>query len=456
MKVQIPPILLRWDYFKISMETKQVFKNAKWIIACKIVQSVIQLIIGMITARYLGPSNYGLISYAASIVAFFLPVMRLGLNAILVRELVEAPEKEGKILGTSLFMNILSSIFCIIGVSAFSFVANRDSTEAVIVCILYSTSIFFAAIEMLQYWFQYKLLSKYSSISMLGAYIAVSLYKIFLLVTGKSIYWFALSHSVEYGLIGLLLLWIYISKRGARLSFSASLAKEMLGRSKHYILSAMMVVIFQNTDHIMLTAMSGTAENGFYSAAITSVGVVQFVYIAITDSFRPLILSAKKENQIFYERNISRLYGIIIYLSLAQSIFFTLLARFIIGILYGEHYIAAVPVMQILTWYLAFSYMGVVRNIWLLAEEKQKYLPLINLSGVAVNILINAVLIPKFGACGAAFASFITQVFANFILGFVFKPIKENNRLLLKGINPRFFFSELKAVIGEVLGKKIK
>ncbi len=436
------------------METKQVFKNAKWIIVCRIMQSVIQLVIGMITARYLGPSNYGLISYAASIAAFFLPVMKLGLNATLVRELVEAPEKEGKILGTSLFLNLLSSVFCIIGVSAFSYVANRNSTEAVIVCILYSTSIFFAAIEMLQYWFQYKLLSKYSSLSMLGAYIAVSLYKAFLLVTGKNIYWFALSHSVEYGLIGILLLIIYVAKRGDRLSFSASLAKEMLSRSKHYILSAMMVVIFQNTDHIMLTAMSGTVENGYYSAAITSVGVVQFVYIAITDSFRPLILSAKKENEALYEKNVSRLYGIIIYLSLAQSVFFTFLAKPIISILYGAQYMSAVPVMQTLTWYLAFSYMGVVRNIWLLAEERQKHLPLINLSGVAVNVLINAILIPKFGAVGAAFASLSTQAFTNFILGFIFAPVRENNRLLLKGINPRFFFPELRVIIGEVFGKK--
>ena len=436
------------------METKQVFKNAKWIIICRIIQSVLQLIIGMITARYLGPSNYGLISYAASVVAFFLPVMRLGLSSTLVREFVEAPDKEGKILGTSLVMNMLSGIFCIIGVSAFSFIANRNSSEAVLVCILYSTSIFFAAIEMVQYWFQYKLLSKYSSITMLGAYALVSLYKIFLLVTGKSIYWFALSHSVEYGLIGIMLLLIYKAKRGERLVFSASLAKEMLIRSKHYILSAMMVVIFQNTDHIMLTSISGTAENGFYSAAITSVGVVQFVYIAITDSFRPLILSAKKEDNVFYEKNISRLYGIIIYLSLAQSIFFSLFAKPIIYVLYGADYYEAVPVMQILAWYLAFSYMGVIRNIWLLAEEKQKYLPLINLSGVVLNVLINAILIPKFGAIGAAFASFITQFFTNFILGFILNPVKENNKLLLRGINPHFFFPELKEIMGEVFGKK--
>ena len=436
------------------METKRVFKNAKWIIICKAAQSVIQLIIGMITARYLGPSNYGLINYAASIVAFFLPVMKLGFDAILVKELIENPEKEGEILGTSLFMNIASSIFCIMGVSAFAYVANPDSTETILVCVLYSTSIFFAAIEMLQYWFQYKLMSKYSSLAMLGAYIVVSLYKIYLLASGKSVYWFALSHSVEYGLIGFTLVIIYMKKGKARFSVSFSLAKEMFSRSKYYILSAMMVIIFQNTDHIMLTNMSGNKENGFYSAAITSVGVAQFVYMAIIDSFRPLILSDKKENQSDYEKNISRLYGIIVYMSLAQSIFFTIFAKLIIKVLYGAEYMAAVPVLQILIWYLAFSYMGSVRNIWLLAEKKQKYLPLINLLGVAANVIINAILIPKFGAVGAAFASFVTQAFANFGLGFIFPPIKDSNRLLLRGINPKFFIAEFKVIMGEILKRK--
>ena len=77
------------------MKQKQVFNNAKWIIVCKIAQSLIQLIVGMLCARYLGPSNYGLINYAASIVAFVLPIMRLGFDSTLVRELIENPENEG-------------------------------------------------------------------------------------------------------------------------------------------------------------------------------------------------------------------------------------------------------------------------------------------------------------------------------------------------------------------------
>ncbi len=431
------------------MKSKQVINNAKWIIVCKIAQSILQLIIGMISARYLGPSNYGLINYASSVVAFALPIMKLGLDATLVHELVESPEREGEIMGTSLLLNVISGILCIGGVTVFSWLTNMGETETLIVCILYSISIFFAALEMIQYWFQYKLLSKYSSVIMLFAYLFVSAYKIFLLATAKSVYWFALSHSVEYGVIGILLILFYKKNGGGSLSFSFARAKKMLSKSKHYILAALMVIVIQNTDHIMLTSMIGKAENGYYAAAITAASVAQFVFTAIIDSFRPVILASKKNNDNEFENNIARLYGVIIYLSFAQSLLFTIFAPVIINLLYGIEYAAAVPVLQILTWYRAFSFMGTIRNIWLLAEEKQKYLPFINLVGVLTNIALNAVAIPFWGACGAATASLITQVAMNFLFGFVFKPIKQNNVLLLRGTTPKYLVREIKLFIQE-------
>ena len=84
------------------MNFKLIFNNAKWIIICKVLQSLLQLIIGMFCARYLGPSKYGLINYAASIFAFVLPITRLGFDASLVNEYIRHPEKEGEIMGTGI------------------------------------------------------------------------------------------------------------------------------------------------------------------------------------------------------------------------------------------------------------------------------------------------------------------------------------------------------------------
>ncbi len=429
------------------MSNNKVFNNAKWIIICRIAQSLLQFVVGMLCARYLGPSNYGIINYAASVVAFVLPVMQLGLQSTLVQELVEHPEQEGKVMGTSLLMDMVSSVFCIFMVGGFVAFANRGETDTFIVCILYSLSLFFRAFELLQYWFQYKLKSKYPSIVMLLAYIAVSLYRIFLLVTAKSVYWFALVNTLDYTIIGAALLVIYIKQGAPRLEFSFSLSKKLFERSKFYILASMMVTLFQNTDHIMLKLMSGDAENGFYTAAITSAGVFQFVYMAIVDSMRPVILKCKKENSTEYEKNISRLYCITTYMALIQGIGFTVFSKLIIWVLYGQEYMASVNVLRILVWYIAFSYMGVVRNIWILAEGKHKILWKLNLAGALMNVVINLLLIPHFGAAGAAAASLLTQFFTNFILGFIIKPIRQCNRLLINGMDPRMLLFLFKKII---------
>lgn len=434
------------------MKTNRVVNNAKWIVLCKLAQSVLQLVVGMISARYLGPSNYGLINYAASIVAFAIPIMRLGFDATLVREYVEAPDRENEITGTSLLLNLISGVVSTVGVFVFSAVTNGNDRTAVIVCGLYSLSLIFAAAEMIQYWFQYKLLSKYSSMVMLCAYFVVSAYKIFLLSTQKSVYWFAVSHSVEYGVIAICLYIVY-RKKGGSLRFSRSLAKSLLKNSRHYILAALMLVLIQNTDHIMLTWMVGTKENGFYAAAIAAAGIFQFVYTAILDSCRPVILADKKEGAETYALNMTRLYSLTLYLSFAQSVVFTIAGKLIIGILYGSDYGDAVPVFRILVWFLAFAMMGSVRNVWILAEQKQKYLWVINLSGAVFNVLLNSVLIKPFGACGAAFASLLTQIFANFILGFLWKPLRENNRYILNGLKPKFAYEEAKKLCDVFLKK---
>jgi len=414
----------------------RVLKNASWIIGCKIVQSLINLVIGLITARYLGPSNYGIISYVASVVAFAMPLMQLGLKNTLVKEFVQTPNEDGKILGTALVINIISSIFCMVGSVAFVMVANAGETETILVCALYSLTLLFNATEMTQYWFQSKLLSKYPSIASLCAYIVVALYKIFLLVTQKNIAWFALSNVLDYFLISVILMIIYKKISNQRLSVNWRLGRQMLSRSKYYIIPSLMVIIFQHTDRIMIKLMLGETETGYYSAAITCIGITGFVFGAVIDTARTVILEEKARNQEMYEKRVIQLYSIITYMSLAQSIGMTLLAKPLVIFLYGVEYTKTAGILAVAVWYITFGHYGSVRNIWILAEDKQKYLTAINVVGAIANVILNLCLIPILGGIGAAIASVITQFATNVVIGFIVRPLRENNRLMLKGLNP--------------------
>lgn len=429
------------------MRGNRVINNVKWVVICKTIQSITQLVIGMLTARYLGPDNYGLINYAKSVIAFAVPFMRLGLDITLTKELVDSPEQQDQVVGTALTMEMLSSLICLGAVIGFVSVFNCGEPQTIAVCVLYGISLFFQAVELIQHWFHSNLKSKYPSIAALISYGVVSIIKIYFLISAKSVYWFAIVYSIEYGIVGLLLLIQYFRKEKRSLKFSFPLAKKMYSRGKYYIWAALMVSMFQNTDHVMLKLMVGNDENGYYTAAITAVGVVQFVYMAIIDSVRVVILENKKNDEVAYQRNLSGLYGLITYMSLIQSISFIVLAKVIINILYGSEYMAAVPILRILVWYVAFSFMGIIRNVWILAEEKQSILWKINLIGALLNVLLNAVMIPIWGACGAAMASVLTQICTNFLLGFIYKPLRGNNRLMLSGMHPRAVLDALKSII---------
>ncbi len=418
------------------MLQNKVFRNASWIIAGKIAQSVLNLVITMLTARYLGPSNYGLVSYAASIVAFAVPIMQLGLNNTLVQETVHHPEEEGKLYGTAIFMSACSSLACIVGVISFSLVANAGETDTLIVCALYSLLLFFQALDLIEYWFQAKYLSKYAAVVSLCAYALVSAYKVFLLVTEKSVYWFAVSYALDYLLIALALLIIYRRLGGMRLSLSRTVARRLWEKSRYYILSGLMVTVFLQTDKIMLKLMINEAATGFYTVAVSAAGMTSFVFAAIIDSARPAIFESQGVSEEAFEKNISRLYAVIIWLSLLQSVAMTLLASPIIHLLYGTAYAPSVPVLMLIVWYTTFSYIGPVRDIWLLANGLQRYLWAINGSGALMNVLLNACLIPYFGIMGAAAASLVTQIFTNVILGVILRPLRRNHHLLLRALSP--------------------
>lgn len=415
----------------------RLVKNASWLIGCKLVQQVLGLIISMMSARYLGPSNYGLINYASSIIAFVTPFTMMGLSNVLVQELVADEKDEGRVLGTSLVSCTVTALLGILTTLAFVTVFNAGQTETLIVVGLYSIILLTQAWEILQYWFQAKLLSKYYAVVSLISYTIVSAYKIYLLATGKSVYWFAVSYALDYLIIAVLLLICYRRLGGRKLSFSFAKLKDMFSHSRYYIISSLMVTFCVQTDKIMLSAMIDDAATGYYSAASVCAGLTSFIFTAITDSFRPVVLQNKQIDQQSFERSVKNLYCIMIYLSLAQCIGITVLARPIIALTYGAEYAPSVPMLRICSWYTAFSCLGVVRNIWILAEKKQKYLWVINLTGAVTNVVLNCLLIPAWGGNGAALASLITQIIMNIVVGFVLKPIRPNNRLMFNALNPK-------------------
>jgi PST family polysaccharide transporter len=204
-----------------------------------------------------------------------------------------------------------------------------------------------------------------------------------------------------------------------------------------------MVTIFAQTDKIMLKAMMTEEAVGIYSAAVTCAGLTSFVFSAIIDSVRPSILAGAKKEEKDYEGKVIFLFSVITYVSLAQCIVMTLFATPLIRLLYGPDFIDSAEVLRIGVWYTTFSYIGAVRSVWILAENKQKYMWILNSSGAVCNILLNICLIPNMGAIGAAIASLLSQFFTNIVVPQVIPSLRRSNSLFVKSLNPKYIFAYL-------------
>lgn len=409
-------------------------KNAGWLIFGKVAQMIISMFVGLLTARYLGPSNFGLINYATAYTAFFMAICTLGINSVLVKEFIDNPEEEGSIIGSSLVLRAISSflsagiIVCIVSI------IEADELTTIIVTALCSLSLLFNIFETFNYWFQSKLKSKVTTIATLIAYVITSAYKVVLLILGKSVEWFAFASALDYICLGVILIICYKIYGGNKLRFSKFVSTRILKKSVHFILPGMMVSIYGYADKFMLKHMLSEAEVGFYATATTICTMWCFVLTAIIDSVYPSIMEAYKVDKILYEKRNRQLYAIVFYVSLVVSALFCIFGELIVWILYGEAYSNSVGPLRVITWYTAFSYLGVARNAWIVCEDKQKYLKYIYISSALLNVGLNFVFIPFFGATGAAVASLITQVVTTLVVPFFIKDIRRNSVLMLEAI----------------------
>lgn len=419
--------------FKTLLHSK-VTKNAGWLIGGKVIQMVINLIVGLITARYLGPSNYGLINYAGAYTAFFSSFCTLGINSVIVKEFVDNPDKTGEIIGTTLGMRAVSSFLSALAIIGISFFADAGEPTTILVVALSTIGMVFQIFDTFNYWFQSRLQSKTTAIVTLIAYVATSIYKVVLLVLKKPVTYFAFSTSVDYICIAVLLLISYKKYKGAKFSFSKDYGKELLKKSAHFILPGLMVAIYGQTDKIMLKHMISDTEIGYYSTAVSLCNMWCFVLAAIIDSLYPPIMEAFKTDREEFDRKNKILYAIVFYLSVFVSVIFTIFGSFIVNLLYGKEYAGAVAPLRVITWYTAFSYLGVARNAWIVCLDKQKYLKYLYLSAAIANVGLNVLFIPMWGATGAAVASLSAQIITTFVVPFFMKDLRKNSVMMLQAV----------------------
>lgn len=416
-------------------------KNSLWIIGEQIFQMLISLIVGILTARYLGPSNYGTLNYTASFVTFFTAIVTLGMEGVVIKKLIERPDEEGRYLGGCIALRFICSVLTIVILPVLIYVLNPSEPIKVVLVLLQSLQLAFKSVQILDSWFQRHLKSRFVSVGKMIACLIVSAYKVFLLMTSKDIIWFAFSNSLTDLVISILLYVFYSRESKQKLLPDISKGREVLAESYHFVISGLMVSIYSQMDKIMIGQMLSDTDVGLYTTAVTICGMWIFIPLAIINSYRPLILEHKKNGQEkLYLLRLKQLYSVIIWLCLGISFLIFIFSGFIIRILYGEAYIGSIGVLRTAIWFETFSVIGTARGIWILAENMHKYVKYYLMIGAGVNLILNLVMIPVMGITGAAIATLITQITTSIIAPLFFRETRVHSRIVLEAFTLKWFF----------------
>lgn len=417
-----------------SLLKNKIVKNAGWLVGGTLAQKVLAFVVGILSARYLGPSNFGIIHYADAYITFFSAICTLGISSVIIKDFVDYPDEQGTALGTALVLRSISSILSAIMIVGIVAIVDGDEKLTIVVTVLSCLSLPFHVFDALKQWFQNRLESKYCSLATLVAFAVMSAYKIALLAAGVAVQWFALATSVEYVIIAIFLLIAYKKRGGPALHFSWAKAKSLLSSSKSYILASLMASIYASTDKLMLKQMLGDADVGYYSLAVSLSTMFAFVLSAVIDSVYPTIVQAKTRSEAEFEKRNRLLYMLVFYGAVVMSLVIALGAKPIITVLYGEQYLPAIAPVRVVVWYTAFSYLGVARNAWVVCENKQKYLKYLYLGAALANVVLNYLLIPIWGTVGAAAASLATQVITIVFMPACIPALRKNVKLMLQGV----------------------
>ena len=413
------------------------FKNTSWLIGDKVIRMTVGLFVGIWVARYLGPERFGLFSYAQSFVGLFVVIATLGLDAIVVRELVKNESKRDALLGTAFVLQLAGAfIVLLILAIAINFTSNNTSTNILIFIIASAT--IFQSFNVIDYYFQSKVLSKYVVYANMITLLISSIIKIALIINEAPLVTFAYVILFDSIILSLGFLYFYLHAHLSfrTLKFEGSLAISLLKDSWPLILSGVVISIYMKIDQVMIKEMLGPGAVGQYAAAARLSEAWYFIPVVICSSLFPALINIKKQSKELYYARLQKLYDLMVWLGIAVALPLAFFSDWIVGFLYGEQYSQAGSVLVIHIWAGVFVFLGVACGKYLTAENLTKKYFHRTLFGAILNIVLNYVLIPKYGISGAALATLTGQIAANYLYDFFDPDLHSQLRMKTKSFFP--------------------
>lgn len=424
------------------LELQQAIGNTGWLFADRVLHMVVGLGVSIAVTRYLGPERFGLLSYAGAFVLLFSSIGQLGLDAVVVRNIVRDPSSRDQALGSAFLLKLVGGAAALVLILATIFTIRPDDRLTQTLVAISGLGMLFQSFNTIDFWFQSQVRSKYSVYARSAAYLAVSAAKVALIALKAPLVAFAWAGlaDIALGALGLVLAYRVSGLRLGSWRASRATAAQLLRDSWPLMFSDMLILIYMRADKVILGQLAGETEVGIYSVATMVAEMLYFIPVQIVSSVFPSLVEARAASEEFFLQRLQQLYNLMAFLGYAVAVPMTLVAGWLVPLLFGAGYSRSAPMLTGLLWAGLFINFMIVRSSYLTTMNWTRLHFIIDFVGCALNLSLNFLLIPRYGGMGAVAASLFSYWFAVHGLCFIFKPLRKSGTMMTKAmLYPKFW-----------------
>lgn len=363
-------------------------------------------------SRVLLPVGTGKVSFATSIIAYFAMFAQLGIPTYGIRACAKVRDDKEKLSKTVQEIFIINFIMTCLSYAVFFvalFSVPKIQVEKELFLVIGST-LFFNLIGM--EWL-YKALEEYTYITIRSiAFKFIGLIVMFLTVQSQEDY-------VFYGLITIfstvgsnIFNFINAHKYISFKPFKQYNLKPHIKPIMVFFAMAISITVYTNLDVVMLGFMKTDVDVGYYNAAVRIKDILVSIVTSLGTVLLPrLVYFLEQGNTEEFHRISKKAIRFVAVAATPLMLYFMIFAKEGIFFLSGEAYAGSILPMQIIMPVLLFIGMSNILGIQMLVPMgKEKIVLYSTICGAVVDLLVNLLLIPQYGAAGAAVGTLIAEL----------------------------------------------
>lgn len=409
---------------------QRVRGNVLWLLGDRGWRLILNIAVLGVLARHLGVEEFGRLNYAASLAAIFAALASLGLEGLVVRELVRRPEDWRTLLGTAAGLRLAGGVLAVL-VVGLAALGNRDGHALAVLAMLVACGFVPQALEVTDLWFQKEIQSRYTALARGVAALLGAGVKLKLVQMNAPLTWFAAALGLDLAMAATALAWTY-KKRGGRISewsFCRTTAQQLLRESAPLIGAGLLVAVYLRVEQVLVRELLGDGAAGVYFAAARLAEQWLVLPGLLVTSVYPLLVGSQSGDPSNHAGQMQQLFDALTLLGLLIALCVAAFGPWLLPLIFGEKYRAAVPVLMVLAWTAPVIFNGAARAQYFLLENLTFYHVPSALIGIAVNVAVGLWALPRFGPVGAAASALGGYVCSAFVTSWLFPPLRTCARL---------------------------